>query len=471
MQNLPHPLLPPSGAQLNVQTARLSEILSALSHALDLTEGQPLGHTMRSCLIGMRIGEELGLDDEQRDALYYALLLKDAGCSSNASHMASAFGTADQGAKYRMKLTDWHARGRLAIRTALTAGRGGSLVTRVRHLAGLMRAPDLTRDLIRIRCDRGADIARQLGFPEQTAAAIRSLDEHWCGLGYPDRLAGTEIPLLARIALLSQTVEIFHAREGVDSALQIIRRRAGTWFDPALVRIVLGWWRDTLWWQKVATRDVAAAVQQAEPAGASRVASLATIHRVARAFAEIIDAKSPFTYRHSSRVAQIAAGIAQSLGMAPALTDRLVLAGLLHDIGKLGVSSRVLEKPGALSKREWRHMREHPVHTYSILSRVSAFGDFARTAAVHHEKLDGSGYPWRLTGDELDMPARVLAVADMYEALTAARPYRDGLEPQDAILILEKDRGTKLDAACLDALDAWLAASTSGSGRPQALYA
>src|SRR3954470_5959096 len=143
--------------QLAVQgRISLSEVLSALSCALDLTEGAPAGHTMRTCLIGMRIAEAIGIDTEQRSALYYALLLKDAGCSSNAGRMAALFGADDQTVKPRMKVVDWHARGRLALETARAVAPGHSFAERARQFLKIARTPDATRELIEIRCDRGA---------------------------------------------------------------------------------------------------------------------------------------------------------------------------------------------------------------------------------------------------------------------------------------------------------------------------
>ncbi|MEP6990632.1 MAG: metal-dependent phosphohydrolase, partial [bacterium] len=161
----PHP-------QPNTERVSLSEVLSALSYALDLTEGATPGHTLRSCLIGMRMAEELGFDATARSALYYAILLKDAGCSSNAGRMATIFGAEDQWVKPRMKVVDWHQRLRLAAVTATTVAHGRPFIDRVRQFMAIARSQDVTRDLILIRCDRGAEIARQLGFPEETAEAI-----------------------------------------------------------------------------------------------------------------------------------------------------------------------------------------------------------------------------------------------------------------------------------------------------------
>ena len=435
------------------ENVSLSEVLSALSHALDLTEGAPAGHTMRSCLIGMRLAEEAGIGAAERSALYYAILLKDAGCSSNAGRMAALFGSDDQWVKPRMKMVDWHQRVRLAITTAMTVGRGRPLADRVRQFMAIARTKDMTRELILIRCDRGAEIARQLGFPAETAEAIRSLDEHWCGLGYARGLSGSEIPLLARIANLAQTLEAFHARGGPRAALSVARERKGTWFDPALVKLVQKWKHDTAWWELL-SGDVTQAVLAAEPKDRVITVDADGLDVVCRAFADIIDAKSPFTYRHSTRVADVAREVARHCGLDEAEQRRIYRAGLLHDIGKLGVSNSILDKNGPMTAEERKAMELHPRYSLEILQRVSAFRRFAWTAALHHEKLDGTGYPFGAAGDAIDLPARILVVSDIYDALTSDRPYRRGMPEAQATEILERDRGTKLCPVALDALTA-----------------
>lgn len=443
----------------------LSQVLAAMSRALDLTEGQPAGHTLRTCAIGMRLGAEVGLDSDARSALYYALLLKDAGCSSNAERFATLFGTADQAVKYRMKLTDWHHRGRLALRTATTVARGRTLGARARHFLRIARTEDMTRSLIQIRCDRGAGIALQLGFPEATADAIRNLDEHWCGRGYPAGRRGDQIPLLARIANLAQCVEIFHARRGRGAALRVARKRRGTWFDPALVDLLLRWRGDDAWWDDLRSPGILARVVAEEPRDRVRTVDEDGLDAVAGAFAEIVDAKSPFTYRHSTNVAAYARAIAARMGLPAAEQRRLYRAGLLHDVGKLGVSSTILEKRGPLSPAEREEVQRHPRYTWEILSPVAAFRGFARMAALHHEKLDGSGYPWGLPGDELEPAARILCVADIFEALTADRPYRAGMTPAAALDILNRESGTQLCGEAVAGLAAWIDAEGS-AGEP-----
>ena len=176
------------------------------------------------------------------------------------------------------------------------------------------------------------------------------------------------------------------------------------------------------------------------------------LDEVARAFAEIIDAKSPFTYAHSTNVAKYARGVAYELGFERHDVRVLNRAALLHDVGKLGVSARILDKAGPLTSDERAEMQRHPVYTWEILQRVGAFSNFARMAALHHEKLDGTGYPWGVRGEELDLPARILCVADIYEALTANRPYRAGLGRETALKIIRDGSGKHVCPVAAEAL-------------------
>jgi len=218
-------------------TVKLSTVLSAMSYALDLTEGQPLGHAGRSCLIGMRIAEELRLPPAERSDLFYALLMKDAGCSSNAARIYQLFGGDDQPVKRGLWVRDWRSwREKIAFAIEWT-GRAGSALERVRQLTTLAIAgPSAQRDVFAVRCDRGANIARALGVSEPTAQAIRAMDEHWDGGGYPDGLRGEQIPLYARIVGLAQVTEIYCGLGGPDAAIEVARRRRNRWFDPELVK-------------------------------------------------------------------------------------------------------------------------------------------------------------------------------------------------------------------------------------------
>ena len=428
-----------------------------MSYALDLTEGQAPGHVLRSCAIGMRLAEGLGLGAEERSALYYALLLKDAGCSNNAARVASLFGTDDFAVKRTFKLIDWQDRVRLAITAVGIAGRGRTIGARLALLLNLARKPDATREMIEIRCHRGAGIARGMGFPDPTADAIQSLDEHWNGSGHPTGLRGDAIPHMARICSLAQTVEVFHSAQGVDAAIEMARHRRGTWFDPKLVDLLCDIRSDWAWWEELATPGLIDAIVALEPAAHERTIDMDELDVVAQAFGEIIDAKSPYTYQHSANVASYAVCVAAQVGMSADGLRSIRRAGLLHDIGKLGVSNLILDKNGPLTPDERRAIEQHPLYTHEILMRVDAFRPFAWTAALHHERLDGTGYPWRLHAHALDREARILAVADVYEALTAERPYRAAMEPARAFDIIARDTGSRLDAGFVEALHAHVA--------------
>jgi len=431
---------------------RLADVIAALTYALDLTEGQRPGHTLRSTVLAMRLGEEAGLDRAQLGALYYAALLKDSGCSSNAARMSALFGSPDQELKRSMRLVDWHDRWKLAMRTAASCGVGLNPFHRIRHFLMVAKTPSLTREIIHTRCERGARIASVLGFPPATSEAILYVDEHWCGLGHPFGIAGEEIPILSRIILLAQTVEAHWSEHGTAQALEMARKRRGTWFDPRLVDILTSWRGDKEWWGRLADIEhLDETVLALEPGSAPMVATDERLDRIAFAFAAVIDAKTPFTARHSSNVARYAVGIAGAMGVDAIVNRDILRAGLLHDIGKLGVSNRILDKPAKLTDEEFAEIRKHPVWTLEILQHVGAFRHFSNDAAQHHERLDGRGYPWKLSGDTLSFTARVLAVADVYEALTATRPYREGLPVAKVVSIMHNDRGTAFDPDIFDA--------------------
>lgn len=444
--------LQPERRSPRATTVKLAEVISALTYALDLTEGQRPGHTLRTALIAMRIGRELGLDADTMGALYYATLLKDAGCSSNAARMASLFGTDDQTVKREMRLVDWHDKWRLAMRTARNCGIGRNPIARIQHFLRIAGTPQMTREIIQLRCERGAQIAVALGFPGLSSEAIAHVDEHWCGLGHPVGLSGDEIPLLSRILLLAQTVEAYWMENGIKAALEMAKARRGKWFDPKLVDLVLTWRRDEPWWESLADFEALdAAVVALEPGGSPMLATDERLDAISYAFAAVIDAKTPFTYRHSTNVARYAVGIATSMGADAELARDILRAGLLHDIGKLGVSNRILDKPGKLTDEERDEVKKHPLWTMQILERVQAFEHFAEASARHHERVDGRGYPWSLPGEYLDFTARVLAASDVYEALTADRPYRSGLPIAKVLEIMGGDRGTAFDPAVFDA--------------------
>jgi putative nucleotidyltransferase with HDIG domain len=404
----------------------LSEVLAAMSRALDLTEGQSVGHTVRTTIIGMRIAQELDLSAFDRVALYGALLLKDSGSSGHSS-AADVVNAQETQRRPRISLSPAHAL------TAIKSASGESL----RAVTALFRkSKGRVPHGMLTRAERGESMALRMGFSTATADGIRHIDEHWDGTGIPDARVGHEIPLFSRIILVAQTLDAFYMQRGLPAAMRMLRERSGTWFDPQVVRIARSFREDTPWWESLQSPDATAMAVAVEPQQHTRFVDDRGLDEVARAFAEIIDAKSSYTYQHSTNVAKYARATAFELGFEKRDVAVLNRAALLHDVGKLGISSSILDKAGPMTDDERAEMQRHPLYTWEILQRVGAFETFARTAALHHEKLDGSGYPWGVKAEDLDVPARILCVADIYEALTAHRPYRAGLSRDAALKII-----------------------------------
>jgi HD-GYP domain-containing protein (c-di-GMP phosphodiesterase class II) len=419
----------------------LSRVIAGMSYALDLTEGEPPGHAVRACKIGLRLAQAAGLDAATRSRLFYALLLKDAGCSANSAKMAALFGADDQVAKRSSKRVNWSGRLPALVWSLRTVAPGDSVRARVDRLRAIKAEGEVTRALMQARCDRGAEIAMLLGLETETAEAIRTLDEHWDGGGQPRGLRGEEIPLLGRILCLAQTAEIFHAAGGVRAAWRVVRARRGGWFDPALVDAFATVCADRGFWASLGEDDIAAW----EPADRLLTADDERLDQIAVAFAAVVDAKSPWTFRHSERTCLIALGMASAAESPPAALRDLRRAALLHDIGKLALSNRILDKPAPLTSQEFARVREHPLITERILSRVPGCEHLAPLAGAHHERLDGTGYPRGLAAPELTSPMRLLAVADVYEALTAPRPYRAAFTSDQALTVIAGDVPRRFD--------------------------
>jgi len=449
---MPMSRLFPASTSLPAEGLQLAELISALSHALDITEGQPPGHCVRCCWIGMHIGRTIGLDDDQLWDLYYTLLLKDLGCSSNAARICELYLTDDLSFKRDYKTVGDSLPQVLNFVLSHTGLKAG-LAERFRSVLTIMRdGSEIAHELIATRCQRGAEIARLLRFPERVAAGIYSLDEHFNGQGKPDGLAGEAIPLAARIALLAQVIDVFHTAGGATAALAEVRQRAGGWFDPRLVAAFEQVAQGDAFWATLASPEVDAAILALEPA--SHVVDLDDdyLDDIAAAFGQVVDSKSPYTSGHSARVALYTDMIAESLGISPERRRWLKRGALLHDVGKLGVSNSVLDKPGKLDADEWAAVQAHAAYTEAILSRIGAFAELARVSAAHHERLDGKGYPRGLTAEEICLETRIITTADIFDAITAERPYRGAIPIPQTLAMMAENLGTAIDERCFAAL-------------------
>jgi HD-GYP domain-containing protein (c-di-GMP phosphodiesterase class II) len=431
----------------------LSEIISALSYALDLTEGAMHGHALRSCLLGMRIAAEAKLAGDQTSSLYFALLLKDVGCSSNASRRCQIVGDDDRALTIGAKYSDWTKPGlstvKLLWNNVLPDFGAAAHVARILRVGVTQHSND--EEMTGLGCDRGASILGKLGMGEVAAQAVHSLNEHWDGSGQPERRQREQIPLLSRICAIAQHLDMFSTGRGAEKAIETLKQRSGTWFDPELVKVAVSLHRRGALWANCASTDSQDDTRQAvldlDP-GKKHQLGAGRIDHICAAFADVVDAKSNFTFRHSMGVADAAFGIATALHLSAERAQLVRRTALLHDIGKLSVSNSILDKKGKLDAEEWKAIRLHPGLTRSILELVGPFREMAVIAGEHHEKLDGSGYPSRLMAPDLSLESRIIAVADVYSALSEDRPYRAGLGFDEIVSIMAKIVPDKLDADC-----------------------
>lgn len=433
-----------------------SRLLAALSTALDLTEGQLPGHALRTTYLAMRVADTLRIPATDRGTLFYASFLKDAGCSSNAAAVTSIFGTDDIAVKGRQATLERSMLAYAAF-TIRSLPSTEPLPLRLRRLIRIGLSGSRERRAVeQVRCERGAAIARKAGFGDAVGAAIHDVHELWDGHGHPRGLAGTAIDPHARIIAACAALDVFASVRGRPEGLAVLATRRGSWYDPDVVDALLEVASKGVL-DELARPDLVGRTMDLEPppeSGASE--EEVDVDRLALAFADVVDAKSPFTGSHSQRVAAIAQRVARQLGLPDGDVVDVRRAGLLHDLGKLGVPNTILDKPSRLEPSEFEVIKRHPELTMRILRPVPTFAAVAEMAACHHERLDGLGYFRGLTEPELTIGARIVAVADVFEALTADRPYRAAMPVEAAVAILREEAGDHLAADVIDALVATL---------------
>jgi HD-GYP domain-containing protein (c-di-GMP phosphodiesterase class II) len=444
----------------NATDPSLQEILVALSFALDLTEGAAPGHAIRSCLLAVRIALTAGLEHEFISDLYYATLLKDVGCSSNSARMCQIVGGDDRAVKAGAKLADWTRPLRPELATVKMLWQevlpGASILKKTARIAKIAATQHTNnRDLIELRCDRGAVIIRKLGLGNRVAIGVRHLDEHWDGGGYPSGFKAREIPIISRLLGIAQHLDAFCSAQGPQAAIDTLVERSGRWFDPDLTAAAVSLDKSCMLWSHCLPSDpieeTRNAILQLHPERQMQLSAL-DIDAICETFADVVDAKSPFTYRHSVGVMDASIAIGTALGLSAERLQVLRRSALLHDVGKLAISNTILDKPTRLSDEEIVIIKIHPGLSAEILGHIAAFSEIAIITGEHHEKLDGSGYPNGLHKADLSLESRLLAVADIYGALSEKRPYREALAPAQITAIMDRDVPLRLDSTCYEAL-------------------
>lgn len=387
-----------------------------------------MGHAQRVCYISSVLAREAGLSRDERLALFYGALFHDIGVAMASSALSALPGTSDG---------DLFAASPLQSPEQLAAERNPATfqaIVQVFHQHSLL----------------GARAVTGLDLPAKVADLILNHHERWDGNGYPAALAGEETSVGARILALADHAEALIATETSPLAARrslplSLRQLSARALDPGLVQAMAQICsRDDFWlglFNDALAEDLVT-VHRTEPHRRDKRALL----RFAGAFASLVDGRSEYTMGHSHKVAEEAHRLARAAGFSSEHAQAVRVAGLLHDLGRLGVPPQVLAKADILNVGEMHLLRQHPSYSQHILEGLPGMEEVALWVGAHHERPDGRGYPEMASGPEIPLEARILSIANVYVALTSDRPYRPGMRHAEALKVLEGAAGTQLDA-------------------------
>lgn len=378
----------------------LSPLLIAISEALDLVSRPLVNHHKQVAYLAFHLGRALGLTGRELKELTMAAALHDIGGLSLAS---------------RLEVLDFD----LATPERHTIP-GYLLLRKFPPFAGVA---DLTR-FHHLPWQQGAG-KEYAGQPVPRAAHLLHLADRVAILVRPDA------EILSQTAAILEKIETQRGTKFMPEAVEALREladREAFWFDlvsPAVCDTIIG-----------------------EPSLGMAESTMADLQDLAQMFRQLIDFRSGFTATHSNGVAAVAHWLADKADFSPAACQRMKIAGFLHDIGKLVVPQEILEKKKNLSQEDFYSIRKHPYFSHRILSQVPGFEEISQWAAFHHERLDGTGYPFHLDNERLATGARLIALADTFTALTETRPYRSAMSGRGTLQALEgMVKGGKLDDA------------------------
>jgi HD-GYP domain-containing protein (c-di-GMP phosphodiesterase class II) len=430
------------------EQVRLADLLAALSVATDMGMGQDPEKAIRACLVTTTLARRMGTPEAEVADVYYSALLRHLGCTATAHEETYLSG--DELISRPVAERSDFGNPREALVLLLHMGKGQGF-DRLRHLSRTLRLGKKgDQAILGAICEVGARLAERLGLGSGVRDGLYQAFERWDGKGSPAGLAAEEICLPARLADIGHQAVLFDRLGGPETAVEVIRRRAGGWFDPGVAEAFTRFGADIL--AETGTGDIWEAVLEMEPEPWHMIGR-DSLDSLARAFADMVDLKSPYMLAHSSEVADLSARAARILGLDDVAATDLRRAALLHDLGRIAVSNGVWEKRAALNAIEWERVRLHPYQTERILARSRILEPLARTAGMHHERQDGSGYHRGAAGAEVPTEARVLAAADAFQAMTQPRPHRPAFTPEAASAALaEEARSGRLDPECVRAV-------------------
>jgi HD-GYP domain-containing protein (c-di-GMP phosphodiesterase class II) len=407
---------------------RLAELVAAFSLATDLGFGQPMEHVLRSWFIASRLAERIGLEADAREVVYYVITLAMVGCVAETPELAYWFGddVVFRRDGYDVDLVGFPKRAYAMRHVAL----GSPPLERLRRGARLAAFGERALERILItHCIATGQMADRLGLGQPVSDPLQQVFARWDGRGVPSGLGGEAIAVPVRLFHLADGVEVAHRSHGIEAATELVRARRGTQLDPHLVDAfcaepsgVLDGVDRVADWNALIEQEPA--LQQPLTAG--------ELDTALEAMADYTDLRSPSRAGHSRAVADLSARAAEHAGLPRNDITNVRRAGLLHDVGLHGIPATILDKPEPLTAAESERVRLHAYYTERMLARPSALARIGAIASKVNERLDGSGYHRGLPGAAIPAPARILAAADVFQAMTEPRSYRPALTTKHA---------------------------------------
>jgi HD-GYP domain-containing protein (c-di-GMP phosphodiesterase class II) len=428
---------------------RAAEVVGALSLATDLGTGQPLEHALRTAVLAVHLGELAGASAQELADTYYVALLHASGCTSNGHEALQLYGDdiAHRAAFFLIDPTN-PAEVLAFYRAHVGAGRPPEVRAALVEEA-LANAGPRAREAFAAMCEVAQRFAGWLDLRSSIQVALEFVFARWDGRGFPNTAADA-IPLPMRLLHVARDISLFLSAAGADEARAVLERRTGTAYEPRLAELAVRNFPDL-----IADLDETRMWEQAlerEPFPHFLLAG-EKVDAAFMAIAALTGLKSPWLREHSTGVADLAEAAAWRMGLPAASVTLVRRAALAQDLGRVGVSNAIWEKPGPLGFGEWERVRLHPHFTERAFAQSQALAPIGVLAGAHHERLDGSGYHRGTRAPALDQAARILAAADSYAAMREQRPYRPALDAPaaEADLLREVEEG-RLDADAVDAV-------------------
>ena len=428
---------------------RSGEIFAALSLATDLGTGQALEHGLRTCLIALGLAEAAGIEGDELEDVYYLGFLHSIGCTADAPEAAALFGD-DRAPRAAYTLIDPGRPAEMVGYLWRNVRPQTAAPQRLRAFASAMASgPGGARASIRNHCEVAERLAERLRLSPRVREGLWFVLERWDGKGMPKGIAGEQIPVAARILHAARDASAFHTLGGIQLVETMADRSAGAGLDPSIAALLRARARDLM--ARVSAEDAWERVVALE--ARPRVFLGETLDEACSVIGDHADLKSYGTRGHARSTAEVAEAAGWRLKLDAGVIAELRQTALLHDLGRVAVSSAVWGKPGALTRGEWEQVRLHSYHTERLLSRIPGLGDVAAVAASDHERLDGSGYHRGMSASQLSVSARVLAAADAWCAMEEPRAHRPALAaPQAAAELRAEATAGRLCAQAVDAV-------------------